>query len=71
VADTVDLPGSAADLDASPAPDLGAYLRNPIADKPMLTPAEAVKAIAMLATMLEADDTYRAQIAAREVPDGI
>jgi|WetSurMetagenome_2_1015567.scaffolds.fasta_scaffold653073_1 hypothetical protein len=66
----VDLPASAADDEPALIIPEAAYLRNPIAGKDMLTPAEAVDAIALLATMLKCDDVYRAQLEARKVPDG-
>ncbi|MDD5303037.1 MAG: hypothetical protein PHS14_07990 [Elusimicrobia bacterium] len=68
--DHVSLPVSASDEAPAPSAPESAYLHNPIADKAMLTPAEALKAIALLATTLECDERYRAQLAARTVPDG-
>jgi len=68
--DHVSLPTSAADEAPVMAAPESAYIRNPVADRAMLTPAEALKAIALLATELEVDERYRAQLAARKVPDG-
>lgn len=65
----IELPTSAADEDQAPAVPECAYIRNPIADRPMLTPAEAIDAIALLATTLKVDEIYRAQLEARAVPD--
>jgi hypothetical protein len=67
--DRVELPGSASDDTPALASPEQAYIRNPIADRPMLTPAEAIDAIALLATTLKVDDIYRAQLEARTVPD--
>ncbi len=65
----VDLPASAADeVPVLIAPEK-AYIRNPIADRPMITPAEAIDAISYLATALKVDEIYRAQLEARTVPD--
>jgi hypothetical protein len=66
----VDLPASAADEVSSAADLCAAYIRNPIADWPMLTPLQALDAITQLSTVLKCDEIYRAQLEQRKVPDG-
>lgn len=68
--DRVDLPTSASDEDPVMIAPEQAYIRNPIADKAMLTPLEALDAAALLLANLKVDEVYRAQLEARKVPDG-
>jgi hypothetical protein len=57
------LPGSASDLSGNgiggTAEGQGAYIRNPVADRPMLTPFEALDAISRLSSVLVVDLKYR------------
>ena len=62
VEQTVRLPGSASDP-APSAPALGAYIRNPIFDKPKITALEAIDTISLFASVLAADGAYRASVA--------
>lgn len=68
------LPGSASDLSALPAGGtalgLGAYIRNPVADRPMLTPVEAMEAVSILSATLCADERFRTIQAGRRVFNG-
>jgi hypothetical protein len=65
----VELPASASDEDAAVPSTQGAYLKNPIAGREMLTPIEVFRAISILAAMLEADE-YRVALEGRKGPDG-
>jgi hypothetical protein len=64
------IPSSASDARPGhgPVDCLGAYIRNPIADKGLLTPYEAVDAISLLAAMLVADERYRKTLDVRRAP---
>ena len=66
----IKLPRSASDFapGARVTQAKNAYIKNPIADRPMLTPYEVVDAISMLSSILVADDRYRNSIKSREVP---
>ena len=64
------LPDSAADArPGRPAPASSeAYFRNPIADRPLLTPYEAIDAISLLSATLVADERYRMALMGRQAP---
>ena len=46
-----------------------AYLPNPLKDKELLTPEEAVDGISKLSAMLCADNRFRADLRGRGVPE--
>lgn len=69
---SVALPSSASDDDdqESTVNLADAYLKNPIAEKSMLTPIEAIDAISLLSAMLLGDERYRLMLANRKAPCG-
>jgi hypothetical protein len=65
---SIAFPPSASDEQPSSAGSADAYLRNPIAGCPLLTPYEAIDAISLLSAMLIADERYRIALRARTAP---